>query len=101
MEKHYTILFKYQALVSEWNAISIVNAILFGVSILGILLGLVYNHMPAVGLATVLMVVFAAFEYKTRKKYVTLKLELEEEMYKLAGLKKPKTEDMIRKGLWY
>jgi hypothetical protein len=101
MEKHYTIINEYQALTNEWNSVAIVNAIFFSVSILGIILGLLNNHMPVVGLATVLMLVFAAFEYRTRKRYVNLKTELEEEMYKLAGMKKPKREEMIRHGLWY
>ena len=101
MEKQSTMICKYQALVSEWNAISMVNAVLFGVSILGIIFGLIFVSMPAVAVATVIMVVFAAFEYKTRKKYVRLKAELEEELYRMAGMKKPKTEEIIKKGLWY
>lgn len=101
MEKQSTVLYKYQALVSEWNTVSLVNAVLFGVSVMGILFGLIFVSMPAVAVATTIMIVFAAFEYKTRKKYVRLKAELEEELYKLAGMKKPRTEEIIKKGLWY
>ena len=99
MEKQETLIAKYQSLVSEWNTIFITSSILFASSIVGLVLGLIYFNTYAIMISIVLMLVFGAFEYRSRKFYVESKRELEEEMFKLAGIKKPKMKELVEKGL--
>ncbi|UCC91953.1 MAG: hypothetical protein JSV39_01670 [Candidatus Aenigmatarchaeota archaeon] len=99
MEKQQTLIAKYQSLVSEWNTIFITSSILFASCILGLVAGLIYYNMYAIVISIVLMLVFGAFEYRSRQFYVEGKRELEEEMFKLAGIKKPKMKELVEKGL--
>ncbi len=101
MEKHETLIAKYQALVSEWNTISLVCSMVFSFSLIGLVLGMIFYNTYAMLIAIVVMLVFGAFEYKSRKEYVEIKEDLEGEMFKLAGMKKAKTKELIRKGLWW
>ncbi|MCK4531400.1 MAG: hypothetical protein KAT94_00895 [Candidatus Aenigmarchaeota archaeon] len=99
MEKQETLIAKYQSLVSEWNTIFLTSSILFASSIVGLVLGLIYYNTYAIVISIVLMMVFGAFEYRSRKFYVETKHDLEEEMFKLAGMKKPKMKELVEKGL--
>ncbi len=101
MEKQQTILKKYESLVMEWNTVSLVCAISFGATFLGLIIGLVYNSIYAIFVSMVVMLVFAAFEYKTRRAYARIKETLEDEMFGMAGIKKPKVRELIKKGMWY
>ncbi|MCK5022951.1 MAG: hypothetical protein KAS04_02145 [Candidatus Aenigmarchaeota archaeon] len=99
MEKQGTIIAKYQALVSEWNTIFLASSILFGCSIIGLVLGFVFSSINAMIISLVLMLMFGAFEFRSRKFYVETKHELEEEMFGHAGLKKMKIKEVVEKGL--
>lgn len=99
MEKQETLIAKYRSLVSEWNTILLSNSILFASSIIALAVGLVYFNMYVIVVSVFLMLVFGAFEYRSRKFYVETKHELEEEMFKLAGLKKTKLKELVEKGL--
>lgn len=101
MDKQQTLIAKYQALVSEWNTISLVCSVIFSVSLIGLVLGMIFYNTYAILIAIVVMLVFGAFEYRSRKEYVEIKEDLEDEMFKLAGMKKAKTKELIRKGLWW
>ena len=101
MEKQQTLLKKYEALVSEWNTISLVCSLAFSACFVGLVLGLVFYNISAIVISIVVMFIFGAFEYRSRKIYVEIKEELEEEMFKMAGMKKAKTREMIKKGLWW
>lgn len=101
MEQQQTLLKKYEALVSEWNTISMVCAFAFSACFVGVILGLVFYNTPAIVISIAVMCVFGSFEYRSRKVYVDLKEDLEEEMFKMAGMKKAKTKELIRKGLWW
>jgi len=101
MEKQQTLLKKYEALVSEWNTISLICSTVFSASFIGLILGLVFYSNVAVVISIVVMFIFGCFEYKSRKEYVDIKEELEEEMFKMAGMKKAETKELIRKGLFW
>jgi|GEM_PF-1320135 len=101
MESQHTLLKKYEALVSEWNTISLVSTLGFSACFIGLILGLVFINTYSVVISVVVMLLFGGFEYKSRKEYVEIKEELEEEMFKLAGMKKAKTKELIKKGLWW
>jgi hypothetical protein len=95
------LLKKYEALVSEWNTIFLVCSLAFSASLIGLVLGLVFYSAYAVVVSVFVMFAFGVFEYRSRKEYVEIKEELEDEMFKFAGMKKSKTREMIRKGLWW
>ncbi len=99
MEKQETLIARYQVLVSEWNTVSIVCAILFASTLVGLVFGLIYFNMSVVFITLVLMFSFATFEYRSRTIYVDAKRELEEEIFKYSGLKKAKRKDLVNKGL--
>ncbi len=99
MEKEETLIAKYQSLVSEWNTIFLTSSILFASCIIGLVIGFVYYNMYVITISVVLMLIFGAFEYRSRKFYVETKNELEEEMFKLAGMKKTKAKELVDKGL--
>ncbi|NIO22555.1 MAG: hypothetical protein GTN38_00825 [Candidatus Aenigmarchaeota archaeon] len=101
MERQQTLLKKYEALVSEWNTISLVCSVAFSACFIGVVLGLIFYNTSAIAISIVVMFVFGGFEYKSRKEYVEIKEDLEEEMFKLAGMKKARTKELIRKGLWW
>lgn len=100
MEKQQTLLKKYESLVNEWNTTSMVCAVSFSASIIGLALGLIFNNIPTTVTMLVIMVIFAIFEYRAREDYVGSKKELEEEMFKLAGLKVVKIKEVVKKGIW-
>ncbi len=95
MEKERALIAKYQSLVSEWNTIFLTSSILFASSIVGLVAGLVYYSMYAIVISIVLMLVFGAFEYRSRKFYVETKEKLEKEM----GIRKAGTKELVEKGL--
>ena len=99
MDKQETLIAKYQSLVSEWNMIFFTSSILFASSVLGLVLGLIYFNLYAIVITIVLMLVFGTFEHRSRKLYVETKHEFEEEMFKLAGMNKPKIKELVKKGL--
>ncbi|NIO21404.1 MAG: hypothetical protein GTN76_11865 [Candidatus Aenigmarchaeota archaeon] len=101
MEQQQTLLKKYEALVSEWNTISLICTLAFSACFIGLVLGLVFFNTYAIVISIVVMFVFGGFEYKSRKEYVMIKEDLEEEMFKMAGMKKAKAKELIRKGLWW
>ena len=99
MEKQQTLIAKYNSIISEWNTIFITSSILFASCIVGLVMGFIYYNMYAIVTSIVLMIIFGAFEYRSRKFYVETKHEMEEEMFKLAGMKKPKMKELVEKGL--
>ena len=99
MEKQETLIAKYNSLVAEWNTIFLTSSLLFASSIIGLVIGIVYYNMYVMIITVVLMLIFGAFEYRSRKFYVETKHELEEEMFKLAGMKKMKVKELVEKGL--
>jgi len=101
MEKQQTLLKKYEALVSEWNTISLICSLAFSASFIGLVLGLIFYNTYAIVISIVVMFTFGAFEYRSRKEYVEIKEDLEDEMFKLAGMKKARAKELIRKGLWW
>jgi hypothetical protein len=101
MEKQQTLLKKYEALVSEWNTISLICTLAFSACFIGLILGLVFYDIHAIVVSIVVMFIFGGFEYKSRKEYVEIKEDLEDEMFKLAGMKKARTKELIKKGLWW
>ena len=101
MERQQTLLKKYETLVSEWNTISLICTLAFSACFIGLVLGLVFYNTYAIVISIVVMFVFGGFEYKSRREYVGIKEDLEDEMFKLAGMKKAKTKELIRKGLWW
>jgi uncharacterized membrane protein len=96
MEKNDMLVVKYKALVSEWNTISLVSSILFGSAIIGFLMSLIYLNFLVTFIAVALMLIFAAFEHRSRTLYVKEKLELEKQLFKSAGLK---NKGIVNKGL--
>jgi len=101
MEKQQTLLKKYEALVSEWNTISLICSMVFSACFISLTLGMIFYNTYAIVISVVVMFVFGGFEYRSRKEYVEIKEYLEEEMFKLAGMKRMKTKELIRKGLWW
>jgi uncharacterized membrane protein YhiD involved in acid resistance len=101
VEKQETLIVRYQALIAEWNAISIVSAILFASAIIGLVMGLLYFNTAAILITIVLMFIFAAFEHRSRNIYVENKRELEAEILKYSGIKKAKAKDLVNKGLMW
>ena len=99
MEKQQTLIAKYESLVSEWNTIFLASSILFASSALGLVIALVYFNTYALVISLALMFVFGTFEYRSRKLYVETKHELEEEMFRLAGMKKTSEKKLVEKGL--
>lgn len=95
MEKRETLIAKYQSLVSEWNTIFLTSSILFASCVIGLVLGFVYYNTYAIVISIVLMFVFGAFEYRSRKFYVETKEKLEKEM----GLRKAGMKELVEKGL--
>jgi hypothetical protein len=95
MEKQETLMAKYQSLVSEWNTIFLSSSVLFASSIVGLVLGLIYFNAYAIVISIVLMFVFGAFEYRSRKFYVEAKEKLEKEM----GIRRACTKELVEKGL--
>lgn len=91
---------KYESLVSEWNMLSLVCSISFAATILALVLGLIFRNLYAIAVSIITMFIFGIFEYKSRNDYVFSKAMIEEEMFKLAGMKKLKTKEIIRKGFW-
>jgi ribose/xylose/arabinose/galactoside ABC-type transport system permease subunit len=99
LEKQGTIIAKYQALVSEWNTISLICSVLFASAIIGLVMGIIYLNINTMIITIVLMFIFGAFEYRSRKIYVEAKREIEDEMFKLAGMKNPKLKELVDEGL--
>ena len=99
MDKHAALTAKYHSLVSEWNTIFLSTSILFGCSIVGLVFGLIYFSTNAIIVTIFLMLVFGAFEYRSRKFYVETKREIEEELFKSAGIKKKNLKELVEKGL--
>jgi hypothetical protein len=101
MEGHHAILKKYEALVQEWNTLSLICAIAFAATFMGLVFGLIFADMNVIIISMVVMLVFSGFEYKTRRSYVHIKDELEQEMFSMAGVKNPRIRHLVRKGLWW
>lgn len=85
---------KYESLVSEWNTIFLTSSVLFSACIIGLSLGFVFRDMYVLVISIVLMVIFGAFEYRSRKFYVEAKAEIEKKL----GIKGQKNE-LVEKGL--
>ena len=100
VEKQETLIVRYQVLVAEWNAISLVSAILFSSTIIGLVMGLLYFNPAVILITIVLMLIFAAFEHRSGNIYVENKRELEAEILKYSGIKKAKAKELVSKSLW-
>ncbi len=89
---------KYEILVSEWNTLSLVIAIMVGFSLLGLIMGLIYSHSIVITLTVAIMIALSIFEYKSRAIYVETRTYLENELFKAVGMKGPKVKEVITKG---
>ena len=89
---------KYEILVSEWNALSMVVALTVGFAMLGLFMGLIYQSFIVVTMAIAVMVALSVFEYRSREAYVESRHYLENELFRSAGMKGPKVREVITRG---
>ncbi len=101
MDKTHPAVVKYETLVSEWNKISEIIAIYFSACTVGLAFSLIFSSWLTFAVMVVMMAMFASFEYRARKRYVSSRAKLEAEIFRLAKTRKMDIEEIVRRGvLW-